>query len=622
MGILLFGIHHSQTYYSQNFNTPGLNGWVSTDLDGDGKKWGNLTNSLPSSFETGALASFSYNTAAEIPLNPDNLVTSPLVDLSTVTASNVYLLYDQAALDPNYPNEKYSVYITTSNTPAAIIAATPVYTETLIEGAPQVKSINLTPFIGQQVYISFRHYDCTDQYALLIDNVQVKTLADNDVALKKISLERYGTINTNYFIKARIKNNGAQSANTITMDWNDGTSHSSIVSLASPLILGQEKEISLPIPVNYPSVVEKNINISITAVNGSIDSTPTDNTLAAKFNIVSQNSLRKVVIEEATGTWCGNCPAGAFAMHNTTNNFPNDFIGIAVHGGSSTEPMKLAEYEAGLNLNYYPTVSVDRSLIGESIPNSLDFSSFINERKKIITPAALSAANSLSGRTFTLNASAIFRSDFTNSNFRFAVVMVEDGVTGTTPGYAQANYWAGGARGPMGGYESKPNPIPAADMVYDHVGRMLLGGYTGQVGSVPANITDGQTINYTFTTDIPTAYNINNMKAVLLLLDGTTGEIVNAAGPFTLNGTLATNEVKTNTSDIMLYPNPAKDYIKIQAKGKVDLKIYDINGRIVLEKSEVEPDTSISTQILVKGSYLVSVQEKGSEPKTKKLIIK
>lgn len=615
MCILIFGIHYSQTYYSQDFNTAGLNGWLSTDIDGDGNQWfnGNASGIYPN-LGSGTLASYSYKSGQA--LTPNNLITSPLIDLSSVTASNVYLVYNLVT-DLGYPSEKYSVYVTTTNASGAITASTPVYTETVAEGGFQFRMVNVSSFIGQQIYISFRHYDCTDQYYLLLDNIQIKSLPDYDVALKNVSLDRYGLINTNYFINATVKNNGAQSVNNITVNWNDGTDHSAVIALATPLAAGQEKVITHSVAVNYPTVVNKDITVSVTGVNGAADATPADNTLSTKFITVSQNSPKKVVIEEGTGTWCGWCPRGAVGMHNADNTFPNDFIGIAVH---NNDPMTLAEYNTGANFNSFPGMNVDRSLLRLDV--SPDFSEFINARKSLIVPVALNATSSLAGRTLTFNASAVFRTNFTNANFRFAAVVVENEVKGTTSGYNQKNYYAGGNYGPMDGYESKPNPVPAADMVYDHVGRMLLGGYAGQIGSIPATITDGQVVNYTFTADIPTTYNLDKIKVVLLLLDGTTGEIVNAAGPFAINGTLGIHAAEKTDNEHTLYPNPAKDYFKIDGKGKADIKILDLSGRIILEKEGVEPNTPISVHDFVKGTYLVSIKEKDAEPVIKKLIIK
>lgn len=616
-GILLFGIYHSQTYYSQDFNTAGLNGWTSTDIDGDGKQWSNINaSSLDANLGTGSLVSYSFLKQGSQILTPDNLITSPLIDLNTASANTV-LSYDLVT-NSNDPAEKYSVYVTTSNVSGTITASTPVYTETVATGGFQNRTINLSSFIGQQVYVSFRHYDCTDHYYIIIDNVNVKKLADKDVALKKVSLERYGLISTDYSIKATIKNNGAQSINNVKINWNDGTTdHISTIALASPLATGQEETITHDIAVNFPTAVEKDLNVSIMEVNGSSDATPTDNLLATKFNTVTQNSPKKVLVEEGTGTWCGFCPRGIVGMLNASTGFPNDFIGITVH---NDDPMKLTEYNNGANFLAFPSMNVDRSLLNKEVES--DFSPIINERKTLIVPAALSATSTLSGRTFTLNASAIFRSNFTNANFRFAVVMVEDDVKGTTSDYDQHNYYTGGQRGPMGGFETKPSVIPAAQMTYDHVGRMLLGGYTGQASSIPAAITDGQTVSYTFTADIPVEYTITNMKAVVLLLDATSGEIVNAAGPFAINGTLGISTINATANDLNIYPNPAKDYIKVQAKGKVDIKIFDTSGRVIIEKSGVEPNTEISTQSLIKGAYMVSIKEKNSEPKTKKLIIK
>jgi thiol-disulfide isomerase/thioredoxin len=617
MCILMFGIYYSQTYYSQDFNTAGLNGWVSTDIDGDGNQWfnGNASGIYPN-LGSGTMVSYSYKSGQA--LTPNDLLTSPLIDLSTVTASNVFLLYDVMTHPQNSGTpEKYSVYITTTNNPTAITASTPVYTESPSYAGVQTKTIDLSSFIGQQVYVSFRHYDSTPFWLIGMDNVVVKTLNNNDVALKNISLTRYGVINTDYFIAATVKNNGAQSVNNITLNWNDGTDHSAVIALTTPLAAGQEKVITHSVAVNYPTVVNKNITFSVTGVNGAGDSTPADNTLSTQFISVSQNSPKKVVIEEGTGTWCGWCPRGAIAMHNAETSFPNDFIGITVH---NNDPMTLAAYNTGASFNSFPSMNVDRSLLKLSVGS--DFSEFINARKPLIVPAALNATSSLAGRTLTFNASAVFRTNFTNANFRFAAVVIENEVKGTISGYNQANYYAGGAAGPMGGYESKPNPVPAADMVYDHVGRMLLGGYAGQTGSVPATITDGQVVNYTFTADIPTTYNLDKIKVVLLLLDGTTGEIVNAAGPFAINGTLGIHTAEKTDIEHTLYPNPAKDYFKINGKGKVNIKIFDVNGRIILEKEGVEPNTPISVHDFVKGTYLVSIKEKDAEPVTKKLIIK
>lgn len=618
ISILFFGIHSAQTYYSQDFNTPGLNGWVSTDLDGDTYQWSNRNaSSVNANFGSGSLVSYSYISTINAGVTPNNLVTSPLINLSTVTAANAYLQYALATYTDD-PAEKYSVYVTASNSPATIVASTPVYTETVATGDYQTRAIDLTAYIGQQVYISFRHYDCTNHYYLIIDNIFVKSLPTKDITLKNISLTQYGVISTNYYLTGTLKNNGAETINNATINWNDGTNdHISTITLPTPLLSGGEAVITYPTPVNYSAIITKNITASVTMVNGAADSTPADNSLTTNFTTVSQKSPKKVVIEEGTGTWCGYCPRGAVAMEYMDTNYPNDFIGIAVH---NADPMEVTEYNSGANFSGFPKMNVDRKVLGTEVSNN-EMVSQVNMRKNLIVPAKLDASTSLVGSTMIINASATFRTNFTNANFRLAVVIVEDEVKGTASGYNQINYYyAGGPLGPMGNYSSLPNPVPAAQMTYGHVGRMLLGGYNGQAGSVPTTLTDGQVAGYTFSTTIPATYDASKLKAVVLLLNATTGEIVNARS-FQMN-TLGTSDAETNKNYVTVYPNPATDYIKIQADHKVDIKLYDTSGRIVLEKTNISPDSPISVSDLAKGVYMISITEKGSQPKTQKLIIK
>ena len=83
---------NSQTYYSQNFNLGGLNSWTTADLNNDGLQWAVLNaSSIDASFGNGSLMSFSYNDNTNSAVTPNNLVTSPVIDLTAVTAGNASL---------------------------------------------------------------------------------------------------------------------------------------------------------------------------------------------------------------------------------------------------------------------------------------------------------------------------------------------------------------------------------------------------------------------------------------------------------------------------------------------------------------------------------------------------
>jgi hypothetical protein len=393
----------------------------------------------------------------------------------------------------------------------------------------------------------------------------------------------------------------------VTVNWNDGADH--IATIPTSIGLGETVTIIHPTAVQYASVVEKTLSVTATQVNGNVDSNTSDNTRSNKFNTISQASVKNVLFEEGTGTWCGWCPRGAVAMNYMTTTYPTQFIGVAVHNGAS-DPMKLAAYDSATGLTGFPGMNVDRVVKNSGVTQSIMVSRF-NERKVLATPVNINASGSVVGSAITINASATFRTVFASSNFRLGVIISEDGVQGTANGYRQTNYYAANANGPMGGYESLPNPVPAAQMIYNHVGRALLGGYSGQTGSVPTAIADGQTANYTFNYTVPTTSVVANMHAVLVLIDQSTGEIVNAKS-VVLN-TLAVDSNSYIKDQVQINPNPASDYFNINnlKGGDYTITIYDMLGKVVQtvkSKNVIENESvTIPVKGITSGEYIVNI---------------
>ncbi|MFM1915030.1 MAG: hypothetical protein RLZZ531_699 [Bacteroidota bacterium] len=478
---------------------------------------------------------------------------------------------------------------------------------------------NLSAYAGQNnVLVAFRHNDgnaWADGFA--IDNVSVYVPPANDAKINSIALNRYGVINTNSNLVLNVTNLGSSTISNLTIDWNDGTSHSQVINVSiAPFAT---LDVTHPTALNYAAAVEKTIAVNITAVNGGVDADVSNNTGSKLFNSLSQASPKKVVIEEGTGTWCGWCPRGAVAMEQMYQNHPNDFIGIAVHNG---DPMTVTEYDNGTNLSGFPGCNVDRALLDESVSANL-FESYYQERIGLAVPAGLSMT--VTGTTSkTINVSATFRTVFASANYRLGVVIIEDNVTGTASGYNQTNYYAGGANGAMGGFESLANPVPAASMVYDHVGRALLGGFAGQANSVPTTITDGLAASYTFNYTIPSTSNSANMSAVALLIDNATGEIVTAEK----TSLSAANVNELETIGLNVYPNPASGALNVSFEannGDFVITLTDLQGRVISSKEMTNLNGSqvvtFSTEDVASGSYIVTVATNGTKT-TKNVVIK
>ncbi len=443
---------------------------------------------------------------------------------------------------------------------------------------------------------------------LAIDNVVVKEPFQNDAQLTAVTLDRFALINSNTVLSAEVTNVGGNAITSLEIDWNDGTSHVQTVTVN--IAPGASASVPHPDNVTYATAIESNINVTVSAVNGAADGDASNNSGAAMHNTLSQQTDKAVVIEEGTGTWCGWCPRGEVAMDYMTTTYPNDFIGIAVHNG---DPMTVTEYDNGAGISGFPGCNVDRVLLGESVSQSA-FESYYNDRVNMGVPANIEATVSGSGANVTIDASASFYTPMSGADYRLAVVITENGVTGTTSGYNQANYYSGGGSGPMGGYENLTDPVPAADMVYDHVGVALLGGYDGQAGSVPATITDGTVANYQFTYTVPATSNKANMHAIVLLLDNNTGAIINGK-EFALSGASIADVDAINMN---VYPNPATENVTVafEAAGDYTITITDMAGRVVSTNaySNLSGAQNIAIPVadLMSGNYIVSVAAEGA----------
>ena len=620
----------AQTHFSDDFNDVNLTGWSSTDNDSDAPP-ASGTNfdiwyaaDMSASFsQLGAGSAVSRSWASNVVYSPNNFLVSPAINLTSASATGLSLMWQVGSIESTastWYQEHYAVYVSTSNTPATMIATAPVYEETLPAGETVFsRTVDLSSYAGQTVYVLFRHYNCTDENALILDNVVVKNLQANDASVDGVVLNRYSQISTNNTLAVSVKNEGSNAITSVQINWNDGTDHIQTINGLN-IAPGATANVNHPTAVNYATAVEENIAVTISQVNTVADADPSNNTGSANINTVSAVEEKSVVIEEGTGTWCQWCPRGAVAMDYMVTTYPTDFIGIAVHNG---DPMTVTEYDNGADFSGYPGSNVDRALLDQSVSQN-SFVSYYNARKDLIVPAGISVSATGAGSNVSIVASATFRTPFAAANYRLGVIIVEDGVTGTTSGYNQANAYAGGANGAMGGYESLPNPVPAAQMVYDHVGRALLGGYNGQTGSVPTTITDGQVVNYTFNYTVPGTSNKANMHAVAVLIDQATGEIVNAAQGSLSGASLGEME----TIGMEVYPNPASDVVNVKFEGQggdYQIVITDLAGRQVAATSVVNANGAQAVALPVSelgaGNYLVTIAKEGASY-TQNLIVK
>jgi hypothetical protein len=459
--------------------------------------------------------------------------------------------------------------------------------------------VNLSAYAGMSdVKIALNYTDGgLNALGWAVDNfeVYVPTTAI-DATISTISpVNSSYTLNGNVNIEGTIFNKGYETLTEVTLTYSDGVStYSDIKTGLNIPGLGTYSFVhATPFTVAYG---DYNLKAWINVAN---DGNYLNDSITTAFHGVGFIPEHKVVFEEATGTWCGWCVRGIVFMDSMDHVYPNSSIRIAAHNG---DPMADGPYNSGVT----------------SFPGFTGFPSIITDRKSLSDPSAIFkeydtyspdfgyASIDVTPNYIESNDSLYITADVTlatplTGTYQLACAITEDNVTGTASGYAQANYYAGGGSGQMGGFEDLGNPVPASAMVYNYVAREIIGGFKGAVGSLPKTLEGGATYSYTFKWKIPTGFNPVNMRAAVLLIDSGANMILNGnqTDYFLITGI---NNSKANILGAGVYPNPTNGNVNLSITLNADenftVEITDMAGRIL---------KSTSFGNLSKGNHLLQV---------------
>ncbi len=422
-------------------------------------------------------------------------------------------------------------------------------------------------------------------------------------------------------VVATVRNMGSSTITSFDIEYvyNGSTIQESVNSVSIASLDTYDHTFSTPILI---AAGANNLTVTISNINGQgQDDNNTDDQKVITVDPIVPATGKMVIGEEATGTWCQWCPRGAVYMDLFEQKYSIYWEGIAVH---NNDPMTVTEYDAGIGtlIGGYPSALVDR---GADVDPSGMESDFLT---RLQTPPVAFISNVATWNAGTRELSVTVSAEFqasANNNYKLACVLTEDGVTGTTSGYNQANAYSGGSSGVMGGFELLPNPVPAAQMVYDHVARAIQPSFTGDATVFPATVNAGETYSGTYTFTLPVEWDENSINIIGMILDPS-GRIDNAAkSSITSNSSVAELDL---SNQIRMYPNPAKDYtmidINVEGSANVVINVYDMTGKLVGSRDfgsvGAGEQLSINTSMLQAGIYTVEFTLDGQRG-TKRLVV-
>ncbi len=229
-----------------------------------------------------------------------------------------------------------------------------------------------------------------------------------------------------------------------------------------------------------------------------VENIPNDSETAAP---VSGYFKKRVLIEDYTGTWCGNCTRVAYAIDQTYLQ-SDKVVSIAIHNGN--DPYHFPDYQPLKDL-IMPNSDLElpQSRLNRTIVWSSPEPSNIEQAKALTSNnggLGIAMNSTVANGNINLDVNIKFAQNYTG--LKLVVYVVEDHLI-----YPQRNYTT---------YYNGVNPIPNYE--HNHVLRTPLTNLLGDV--ISESTTVGQTVTKSFSLPIPsTISNPENVSFVAFIVN-------------------------------------------------------------------------------------------------------
>ena len=312
---------------------------------------------------------------------------------------------------------------------------------------------------------TYRSWLDKSTYGCSAMQVELSGFNANDAYFKGFK-DYYNQVNIATPIKLTLLNRGYNGIKSIDYSYSVGDKKvSDHLTLDAPIpaCLNASTEFTVTLPAieakdKYP------VTFSIDKVNGEANSeVATANSTMAIYNKLPKH---RPVMEEFTGTWCGNCARGWIGLEVMTRLHP-DFIALAYHSG---DVMQVIDQKQFLGFDTenpsYPMANIDRVYTDIDPYYGADMTPFgIEEiwkkQAEILAPASLEteAAFTPDGNDIKAKAILEFPEDANDADkYSVEFVLVTDGLHGEGQAWEQSNYLEENEKGDY--------PFPEADIFF------------------------------------------------------------------------------------------------------------------------------------------------------------
>lgn len=512
--------------------------------------------------------------------NPPGQADDWIVSPAFTVSAGMFLHWEEFAPDAAFA-DGYEVRISTTGDAVADFTTVLFSTPGANSSGFMTKGTSLNAYAGQSVRVAFRN-NSNDKNRLYLDNIGTEVLPATDLKLAAIApaagdASAYGAVGNNVTIMGLVENKGGSTINSYVVKYQEGSGTPVSYNATGTIAPYGSAIFTHSVPYNIASLGVHNLKVWVEA---SGDVNHANDTATTTITGVGFMPNKRILAEEATGTWCGWCTRGIVYMDSIHNTHGDKFSLVAVH---NADPMVVPAYDAAIGafIGGYPSMVVDRDY--EADPSDL-FDIYNADKDNFAFANITFSPSTVTSTSVQLPVTVTPAIDL-NGDYRLALALTEDDVSGSGSGWAQANYYSGHPtvmKNAEYNFNTLPNPVPANQINYDFVARAIVPSPDGAPGSLPATMTAGSTYTYTFNAPLNSSWNVSKMRGVVMLIRNSDGKVLNTN---TTGMALGVNNVAGNINNVSVFPNPASTAAQVRVELKenvpVTITVSDVMGRVV-----------------------------------------
>lgn len=430
------------------------------------------------------------------------------------------LVFNDVMIGSSWPSEEEMNQVPDFATTKVGDRASSSYTLTLPDKAILAQAINKS-----EVYVTAMVLKADGSIANAARCRVLVSGERSDLTLSGVEATHVTALGSAIEVKGTVVNNGTVAAQrpVVTCTVNGGQPVRK--EIPATLAAGEKKEFTLSLPTSHVSTAGlATVQLDVNWADGTTDAAPADNSKQLKTYLSTDGPNHRMVVEEGTGIWCGWCVRGIVAMRELRANYPERFVGIAIH---VDDPMAEPYYSSWLvsqNVTEYPVCIVNR----DGARRNPNYETTLKPYMESMPPYCdfnVALAAHVQGDALVMRTTILPLVDIDYADYRLVYVVTEDGFRAI-----QDNFYFDGNSGVMGGFESLPRKV---EVEFTDIAR----GYWPKAWedqtavTLPVEFKSGEAITNTFNLPLSdfTHNDLNRCRAAVLVVSTKTGEVLNAA---------------------------------------------------------------------------------------------